>query len=80
MRFGLLYEQQLPRPWFETSEQELFHQAIEQVELADGLGIDYIWEVEHHFQRCARPSSMAGGGRNRAGAHLPRSQPARRIR
>src|SRR5688572_561723 len=49
MRFGLLYEHQLPRPWVETSEQELFQQAIEQVELADQLGIDYIWEVEHHF-------------------------------
>jgi alkanesulfonate monooxygenase SsuD/methylene tetrahydromethanopterin reductase-like flavin-dependent oxidoreductase (luciferase family) len=49
MRFGLLYEHQLPRPWIETSEQELFEQAIEQVELADRLGIDYIWEVEHHF-------------------------------
>jgi alkanesulfonate monooxygenase SsuD/methylene tetrahydromethanopterin reductase-like flavin-dependent oxidoreductase (luciferase family) len=47
MRFGLLYEH-LPRPWIETSEQELFQQAIEQVELADRLG-DYIWEVEHHF-------------------------------
>jgi alkanesulfonate monooxygenase SsuD/methylene tetrahydromethanopterin reductase-like flavin-dependent oxidoreductase (luciferase family) len=49
MRFGLLYEHQLPRPWTETSEYDLFQQAIEQVELADRLGIDYIWEVEHHF-------------------------------
>jgi len=49
MRFGLLYEHQLPRPWHEDSEHELFHEALAQVELADRLGIDYVWEVEHHF-------------------------------
>ena len=27
----------------------LFKDALAQVELADRLGIDYIWEVEHHF-------------------------------
>ncbi len=25
------------------------HHAMEQVALADRLGIDYLWEVEHHF-------------------------------
>jgi alkanesulfonate monooxygenase SsuD/methylene tetrahydromethanopterin reductase-like flavin-dependent oxidoreductase (luciferase family) len=49
MKFGLLYEHQLPRPWAENSERRLFAEAIEQVELADRLGIDYVWEVEHHF-------------------------------
>ena len=49
MRFGLLYEHQLPRPWTEGTEHRLFKDALAQVELADGLGIDYIWEVEHHF-------------------------------
>ncbi len=49
MKFGLLYEHQLPRPWRENSELELFHEALDQVELADRLGYDYIWEVEHHF-------------------------------
>ena len=29
-------------------ERNLFHQALEQVELADRLGFDYAWEVEHH--------------------------------
>jgi alkanesulfonate monooxygenase SsuD/methylene tetrahydromethanopterin reductase-like flavin-dependent oxidoreductase (luciferase family) len=27
----------------------MLKQALEQVELADRLGIDYVWEVEHHF-------------------------------
>ncbi len=49
MKFGVFYEHQLPRPWAEDSELRLFHEALEQVELADQLGIDYAWEVEHHF-------------------------------
>ncbi len=50
MRFGLFYEHQNPRPWVdERSEQALLDNALEQIELADRLGIDYAWEVEHHF-------------------------------
>jgi len=49
MKFGIFYEHQLPRPWSERSEQELFNEALDQVELADRLGIDSAWEVEHHF-------------------------------
>ncbi|HEX8804763.1 MAG TPA: LLM class flavin-dependent oxidoreductase, partial [Acidimicrobiales bacterium] len=40
---------QLPRPWDEDSEHKLLKDTLEQVELADRLGIDYVWEVEHHF-------------------------------
>ena len=49
MRFGIFYEHQLPKPWGEGEEQKLFQDALEQVELADRLGIDHAWEVEHHF-------------------------------
>jgi alkanesulfonate monooxygenase SsuD/methylene tetrahydromethanopterin reductase-like flavin-dependent oxidoreductase (luciferase family) len=49
MKFGIFYEHQLPRPWTEGSEFRLFQEALDQVELADRLGIDYAWEVEHHF-------------------------------
>ena len=49
MKFGIFYEHQLPRPWDDGAEQRLFNEALEQVELADRLGIDYAWEVEHHF-------------------------------
>jgi alkanesulfonate monooxygenase SsuD/methylene tetrahydromethanopterin reductase-like flavin-dependent oxidoreductase (luciferase family) len=49
MKFGIFYEHQLPRPWAEGDEQRLFQEALDQVELADRLGIDYAWEVEHHF-------------------------------
>jgi len=49
MRFGIFYEHQLPKPWKEGDEPKLFHEALEQVVLADKLGYDYAWEVEHHF-------------------------------
>jgi alkanesulfonate monooxygenase SsuD/methylene tetrahydromethanopterin reductase-like flavin-dependent oxidoreductase (luciferase family) len=49
MKFGVFYEHQLPRPWLPGDEPRLFHEALEQVVLADRLGFDYAWEVEHHF-------------------------------
>jgi alkanesulfonate monooxygenase SsuD/methylene tetrahydromethanopterin reductase-like flavin-dependent oxidoreductase (luciferase family) len=49
VRFGLFYEHQLPRADGEPDEGRLLGEALEQVELADRLGIDYVWEVEHHF-------------------------------
>lgn len=49
MKFGIFYEHQIPRPWNEGDEHRLFQDALDQVELADRLGIDYAWEVEHHF-------------------------------
>lgn len=49
MKFGIFYEHQLPRPWEDDSELRLLQNALEQCELADRLGIDYVWEVEHHF-------------------------------
>ena len=50
MRFGIFYEHQNPRPWEEErSEHRLLHDALEQIELADRVGFDYVWEVEHHF-------------------------------
>ena len=49
MKFGIFYELQLPRPWGPDSERNLYQNALDQVELADKLGYDYAWEVEHHF-------------------------------
>src|SRR5881392_119512 len=49
MQFGIFYEHQLPRPWQEDSEARLIREALAQVELADRIGIDHAWEVEHHF-------------------------------
>lgn len=49
MRFGVFYELQLPKPWDEQAELRLVQEAIEQVVLADKLGIHHAWAVEHHF-------------------------------
>jgi alkanesulfonate monooxygenase SsuD/methylene tetrahydromethanopterin reductase-like flavin-dependent oxidoreductase (luciferase family) len=49
VRFGFFYEHQLPRPWAERDELCLFQEALDQVELADRLGFDCAWEVEHQF-------------------------------
>ena len=49
MKFGVFYEHQLPKPWNEGDEHKLFKDALAQIELADQLGYDYAWEVEHHF-------------------------------
>jgi alkanesulfonate monooxygenase SsuD/methylene tetrahydromethanopterin reductase-like flavin-dependent oxidoreductase (luciferase family) len=49
VKFGIFYEHQLPRPWDEDGEYRLLHNSLEEIELADRLGYDYAWEVEHHF-------------------------------
>ena len=54
MKFGLFYELQLPKPydsedWDPADEHRIFHEMLDQVELADQLGFDYVFQVEHHF-------------------------------
>ena len=86
MKFGIFYELQLPRPWNDDSEYVLFQQALDQIELADKLGYDYAWEVEHHFLEeyshssapevflaaaSQRTKQHPAGPRHRAAAHQP---------
>ncbi|MGH9115087.1 MAG: LLM class flavin-dependent oxidoreductase, partial [Acidimicrobiales bacterium] len=49
MRFGIFYEHQMARPWEDGAEEKIYHDALDQVELADQVGIQHVWEVEHHF-------------------------------
>ena len=51
MKFGLMYEIQIPEPHYPGIEQDRYKQAMAQIELADELGYDYVWTVEHHFLR-----------------------------
>ena len=44
MKFGIFYEHQLPRPWDVDSEYRLIQDALEQIEYADRIGIDYAGE------------------------------------
>src|SRR5438046_10511318 len=49
MKFDLLYELQIPKPHDARSEYRCYHEALEQIALADRLGFDTVWAVEHHF-------------------------------
>jgi luciferase family oxidoreductase group 1 len=49
VKFGIFYEHQIPRPWSERSEYDVLQNSLRQIELADRLGYDYAWVVEHHF-------------------------------
>ena len=72
MKFGIFYEHQLPRPWTDGAELKLFQDALSQVELADKLGIEYAWEVEHHFleeySHSSAPEVFLAAARNTSGA------------
>ena len=64
MKFGLMYEIQIPEPHYPGIEQERYKQLLAQVELADQVGFDYVWTVEHHFLRefshCSAPEVLYG--------------------
>ncbi|MFQ6029773.1 MAG: LLM class flavin-dependent oxidoreductase [Dehalococcoidia bacterium] len=49
MKFGLLYETQRPFQGTEIDWNTLYKETLEQCELADQVGFDNLWFVEHHF-------------------------------
>src|SRR5581483_11102517 len=54
MKFGIQYQLNAVRPldndqWDPDDEHRVFKEALEQIEFADKLGFDYVWETEHHF-------------------------------
>src|SRR4029453_2538558 len=59
MKFGLFYELSVPRPWTRESERTVYNNALEQEKLADEVGFDQVWAVEHHFleeySHCSAP-------------------------
>src|SRR5262245_66547210 len=59
MKFGLFYEISVPRPWTRETERTVYNNCLEQVKLADELGFDHVWAVEHHFleeySQCSAP-------------------------
>ncbi len=59
MKFGIFHELSVSKPWHPLSEHEVYHNALAQVELADELGFDQSWAVEHHFleeySHCSAP-------------------------
>ena len=54
MKFGIQYQLNVVRPldsedWDPGDEHKRFKEALEQIEFADKLGFDYVFETEHHF-------------------------------
>lgn len=68
MDLGLLYEFDVPKPWpgehpwgQRTEERRIYKDNIEQIVLADKMGFETVWCVEHHFRenRSHMPCSEA---------------------
>jgi len=68
MELGLLYEFDAPQPWAgdhpwgqRTAERTIYQENIQQIVLADKLGFEAVWLVEHHFRenRSHMPCSEA---------------------
>ena len=49
MKFGLLYETQRPYEGTDIDWNALYKETLAQCELADQVGFDNLWFVEHHF-------------------------------
>jgi hypothetical protein len=55
MRFGIVYEISMPRPWGPETERQVYANCIEQCVLADQLGFDHVRAAEHHFFEAYSP-------------------------
>ncbi|MBV8915298.1 MAG: LLM class flavin-dependent oxidoreductase, partial [Acetobacteraceae bacterium] len=49
MKFGLMTQIQMPRPWSGEAELHAYHNAIAQAEAAEASGFGYYWVTEQHF-------------------------------
>ena len=57
MKLDLLYEIDVPKPWpgphpygQREAKQRAYREALAQIKLADTLGFNCTWHVEHHFR------------------------------
>ena len=64
MKFGMMYEIQIPEPHTPNIVQNTYKQVIAQVMLAEEMGFEYFWTVEHHFltefSYCPAPEVLYG--------------------
>lgn len=49
MKFALIYQVQLPKPWTDRGEYQLFQNILTQVSFAEEMGFESVWFMEHHF-------------------------------
>ena len=73
MKLDLLIEIQVPKPWEPDqrgAEYRAFWNVMEQIQLADRLGFDTVWFVEHHFREewshCSAPEVVMSAVSQRA--------------
>jgi alkanesulfonate monooxygenase SsuD/methylene tetrahydromethanopterin reductase-like flavin-dependent oxidoreductase (luciferase family) len=59
VKFGIFFELSVPRPLGKVAEHHVYINALEQCRVADELGFDHVWAVEHHFleeySHCSSP-------------------------
>ncbi len=49
VKFGLMTQLQMPRPWAADAELDLYHNTVAQAEAAEAAGFDNFWITEQHF-------------------------------
>ena len=49
MKFGLMTQIQMPRPWESGAEVQAYRHAVSQAVAAEDAGFDYFWTTEQHF-------------------------------
>jgi hypothetical protein len=57
-----------------STHQELFRRQLQEAELAERIGIDQMWFLEHHLQPSATPSPnlmVAAASQGRVASDLP---------
>jgi len=59
VKFGIFFELSVPRPFSRAIERQVYDTSLEQCRVADQLGFDHAWAVEHHFleeySHCSAP-------------------------
>jgi alkanesulfonate monooxygenase SsuD/methylene tetrahydromethanopterin reductase-like flavin-dependent oxidoreductase (luciferase family) len=62
MKFALMYEIEMPKPWYEGNEYDKYWQVMAQIQYADEMGFDSVWAVEHHgleeLSHCSAPEIL----------------------
>ncbi len=74
MKFALMYEIEMPKPWYEGNEYDKYWQVMAQIQYAEEMGFNSVWAVEHHgleeLSHCSAPEILFAAA----------SQRTRRIR
>ena len=62
MKFALMYEIEMPKPWYEGYEYDKYWQVMAQIQYAEEMGFNYVWAVEHHgleeLSHCSAPEIL----------------------